>query len=130
MSVITINGNLVFDAEAKQVAGHSLTKLRVASNDRIKGADGEWKDGDSTFIDVTAWRKLAAGAAALKKGQRVVIVGKLKGRSFTRADGSAGYGYEVEATDIGLSVMPKGGETPAPAATAAVQPDLDNPWGE
>ena len=59
MSMITVIGNLVADPESKNAGGHSLAKLRVASNERIKDTDGQWKDGDTTYVDVTCWRKLA-----------------------------------------------------------------------
>lgn len=91
MSMITVIGNLVADPEAKVAAGHNLVNLRVASNERVKDSSGNWKDGDTTYIDVTCWRKLADGASSLKKGQRVVVYGKLKGRSFQRKDGTNGY---------------------------------------
>lgn len=122
MSMITVIGNLVADPETKTAAGHNLTSLRLASNDRVKDSSGNWKDGDTTYIDVTCWRKLAEGASSLQKGQRVVVYGKLKGRSFQRKDGTNGYAYEIEATDIGASIMSKTG-------AAKIEPDLENPWG-
>lgn len=120
--MITVIGNLVADPEAKDAGGHKLAKLRLASNERIKDASGQWKDGDTTYIDVTCWRRLAEGSMSLKKGQRVVVHGKLKGRSFTRKDGTNGYGYEIEATDIGASII---GSAPE---KKDIQPDLENPW--
>ena len=127
--MITVIGNLVADPETKTAAGHKLAKLRLASNERVKDASGEWKDSDTTYIDVTCWRRLAEGSSSLKKGQRVIVHGKLKGRSFQRKDGTNGYAYEIEATDIGPSVIAKGSESNASPKTE-VMPDLDNPWGE
>ena len=120
MSTITVIGNLVADPENKTAAGHKLARLRIASNERIKDTDGQWKDGDTTYIDVACWRRLAEGASSLKKGQRVIVHGKLKGRSFVRKDGTNGYAYEIEATEIGASIVNKGKSDPLP--------DLDNPW--
>lgn len=128
MSMITVIGNLVADPEIKTAAGHKLAKLRIASNERIKDANGEWKDSDTTYIDVTCWRRLAEGSESLKKGQRVIVNGKLKGRSFVRKDGTSGYGYEIEATEIGASIIPKGGDAPQSISKKEVAPDLDNPW--
>jgi single-strand DNA-binding protein len=126
--MITVIGNLVADPEARDAGGHKLAKLRVASNERIKDASGEWKDGDTTYIDVTCWRRLAEGSMSLRKGQRVVVHGKLKGRSFTRKDGTNGYGYEIEATDIGASIIGTSvkGES---FEKKEIAPDLENPWG-
>ena len=123
MSMITVIGNLVADPESKTAAGHNLTNLRIASNERVKDSSGNWKDGDTTYIDVTCWRRLAEGASSLKKGQRIVVYGKLKGRSFQRKDGTNGYAYEIEATDIGQSIMSK------PSGQVKIEPDLENPWG-
>lgn len=120
MSTITVVGNLVSDPEQKVAGGHKLARLRIASNERIKDTNGEWKDGDTTYVDVACWRRVAEGAASLKKGQRVIIYGKLKGRSFVRNDGTNGYAYEIEALDIGASIMSKTKTSP--------MPDLDNPW--
>lgn len=119
--MITVIGNLVADPEQRTAAGHKLARLRIASNERIKDANGDWKDGDTTYVDVACWRRLAEGASSLKKGQRVIVHGKLKGRSFTRNDGTNGYAYEIEATDIGASIMTKG-------KVENIMPDLENPW--
>lgn len=127
MSMITVIGNLVADPEYKNAAGHSLANLRIASNERVKDSSGNWKDGDTTYIDVTCWRKLAEGASSLKKGQRVVVYGKLKGRSFQRKDGTNGYAYEIEATDIGQSIMSK--SSGQASGQVKIEPDLENPWG-
>lgn len=124
MSMITVIGNLVADPESKVAAGHNIARLRVATNERVKDSDGSWRDGDTTYIDITCWRKLADGVTGLKKGQRVVVYGKLKGRSFQRKDGTNGYAYEIEATDVGASVMARG-----TSQQREVEPDLDNPWG-
>jgi len=120
MSTITVVGNLVADPETKTAAGHNLARLRIASNERIKDQSGEWKDGDTTYIDVTCWRRLADGASSLKKGQRVIVHGKLKGRSFQRKDGTNGYAYEIEATEIGASILSKG--------KVDSLPNLEDPW--
>ena len=124
MSTITVVGNLVADPETKTAAGHSLAQLRIATNERIKDSNGEWKDGETTYLDVTCWRKLAEGSSELKKGQRVIVTGKLKGHSFVRKDGTNGYAYEVEATDVGASVMARG----ASVKSETIVPDLENPW--
>jgi single-strand DNA-binding protein len=121
--MITVIGNLVADPEAKNAGGHKLAKLRVATNERVKDASGEWKDGDTTYIDVSCWRRLAENSMSLKKGQKVIVHGKLKGRSFVRKDGTNGYGYEIEATEIGTSINTS-------TAKSEIAPDLDNPWGE
>jgi single-strand DNA-binding protein len=80
--MITVIGNLVADPEAKNAGGHKLAKLRVATNERVKDASGEWKDGDTTYIDVSCWRRLAENSMSLKKGQKAVSLVKVL-KSFT-----------------------------------------------
>jgi len=121
---VTIVGNLTRDAEHKNAAGTSLTKLRVATNERTN-KNGVWSDGDSTYIDVSAWRSLGNSAASLKKGDAVIVVGKLKGRAFKYADGRDGYGYEIDATSIGKTLE----KVDAPQK-AIIVPDDENPWDE
>lgn len=121
-SNITVIGNLVADAEKRSTKSAPLTKLRIATNERVKDASGNWKDGDTTFIDVACWRRLAEGAASLRKGQRVVIYGKLKGRSYEKKDGTNAYAYEIDADDIGTSLLSR-------AVADPIAPDKGNPWG-
>jgi single-strand DNA-binding protein len=71
------------------------------------------------FLDVSAWRDLAEGAAeTLKKGSRVVITGKLKQREYQK-DGQTRIAFEVSADEITTSVrarrttQPVQGEMPA-----------------
>jgi single-strand DNA-binding protein len=118
--MITVVGNLVADPETRIVSGHKLAKLRIASNERIKDNNGQWRDGDTTYIDIACWRRLAEGSESLRKGQKVIVYGKLKGRSFERNDGTKGYAYEIEASEVGASV--------AVRSSSKVEPDLDNPW--
>ena len=120
MSMITVVGNLVADPETRIVSGHKLAKLRIASNERIKDNNGQWRDGDTTYIDIACWRRLAEGSESLRKGQKIIVYGKLKGRSFERNDGTKGYAYEIEASEVGASV--------AVRSSSKVEPDLDNPW--
>jgi single-strand DNA-binding protein len=117
---VTIDGNLVAEPELRFIpSGDAVVKLRVASNERKKDANGEWVNVDSVFLDVSAWRDLAEGAAeTLKKGSRVVITGKLKQREYQK-DGQTRIAFEVSADEITTSVrarrttQPVQGEMPA-----------------
>ena len=100
---ITFVGNLTRDPELKFTqSGSALLKLSVACNDRTKDSDGTWKDGDTTYLDVTAWRTLAENAAeSLTKGDTVIVVGRFKSRSYEAADGTKRTAYDVDAQHIG-----------------------------
>ena len=52
----TIVGNLVEDPEVRFTQnGIAVTNLRVAVTQRIQ-QDGEWRDGDTSFLKVNVWR--------------------------------------------------------------------------
>lgn len=101
-----ISGNLGGDPELRFTKnGVAFSKMRVAVTERKKLADGSWADGDTTWLDVTAWGTLAENITeSLVKGSRVVVVGKLKQRTFERADGTNGTAMELEASDVGPSL--------------------------
>lgn len=103
----TISGNLGADPELRFTkSGVAFLKLRVAVTDRKKQADGTWADGDTLWMDVSAWNNLAENAAeSLTKGSRVVVTGNLKPRTFEKKDGTTGTAIELEATDIGPSLV-------------------------
>jgi single-strand DNA-binding protein len=49
-----------------------------------------WRDGETSFFRVNAWRDLAEHATeSLTKGTRVVVLGRLKARSWETPEGSA-----------------------------------------
>ena len=112
--IITAVGNLVKDPEVKTFEKGSLTKLRIACTDRMSDGNGGWKDGDTNFYDVAVWKSLGEYAAStLKKGDKVIVQGKLKYREFKRNDGTNGNAYEIDATDLGVYLTKKtaGGST-------------------
>jgi single-strand DNA-binding protein len=105
---ITAVGNLVKDPEVKTFEKGSLTKLRIACTDSYPDGNGGWKDSDTNFYDVTVWRSLGEYAAStLKKGDKVIVQGKMKYREFKRNDGSNGHAYEIDASDLGLYLSKK-----------------------
>lgn len=107
LPVIVASGNLVLDANFQQTkSGVSRCQIRIACNDR-KQVDGQWVDGDPTFLDVILWRTLAEAASELKKGQAVVVSGKLQVRNYEGKDGSTKTAVEIVATDIALSIKGK-----------------------
>jgi single-strand DNA-binding protein len=105
-TTITVIGNLVKDPEKKDLGtGKVLTKLRLASTERVQDSDGSWKDGETAFYDVVCWRSLAENvASSLSKGNKVIVHGKLKYREFDRKDGTRGNAFEIDATEIGQSL--------------------------
>jgi single-strand DNA-binding protein len=106
-SQTVIVGNLVDDPELRYTpSGAAVAKMRVAVTPRFRDqATGEWKDAESSFFTVNAWRTLAENAAeSLTRGSNVIIVGRLKQRSWETQDGEKRTVVEIEADELGPSL--------------------------
>jgi single-strand DNA-binding protein len=81
-------------------------KFGVAVSRRVKDdATGQWKDADTSFFDVTAWRSLAENVAeTLTQGTRVVVVGRLRTNTWETPEGERRSKVEIEAEEIGPSL--------------------------
>ena len=103
---ITIVGNLVDDPELRYTPnGAAVCKIRVAVNRRFKDESGQWKDGETSYFTVNAWRSLAENAAeTLTRGQRAIITGRLQQRSWETQEGDKRNVVEIEADELGPSL--------------------------
>jgi len=106
LPIITIQGNLTQDPELRFTKTEKpVVSLRVACSDRKKDAQGNWSDGDSLYINVTAWNTTAQNAASsLNKGDSLIVTGKLKQREYQANDGQTKTIYEVEADSLGAEL--------------------------
>ena len=79
LPVVSLTGNAVADTSLRFTAsGLAVANVRVACSSRKKEGD-QWVDGDTTFIDVYAWRQLAENMAeSVTKGTTVTVTGELK----------------------------------------------------
>jgi single-strand DNA-binding protein len=100
-----ICGNLTDAPELKFTPnGAAVANFRVAVTTRVREGEG-WKDGDTSFFRVTAWRQLAENATeSLSKGDRVIVVGRLKARSWETPEGERRSVVEIDAEEIGPSL--------------------------
>jgi single-strand DNA-binding protein len=98
---VTLHGWVGNDVTHREVNGTPVVNLRVASTPRIK-RKGSWQDGDTTWYTVSAWRSLADNVAeSIKKGDAVIVHGRLRSESWQREDGQVSNTLVVEATLIG-----------------------------
>jgi single-strand DNA-binding protein len=64
------------------------------------------REQEASFFTVVVWRDQAEHAAqSLSKGSRVVVVGRLRHRSWTAEDGNARSTVEVVADELGPSLQ-------------------------
>jgi single-strand DNA-binding protein len=101
----SIVGNLVEDPELRfSNNGTAVANLRVAVTQRIQ-QDGQWRDGDTSFFRVNVWRAQAEHLAdSLGKGDRVMVTGRLRQRTWETAEGEKRSVTELEADEVGASL--------------------------
>jgi len=105
-TVVTVIGNLTADPELRfTTGGHAVAKFSVASTPRmLDKQSGEWKDGEPLFLNCSVWRDAAEHVAeSLTRGARVVVVGRLRQRSYEK-DGQKRTVIELEVDEIGPSL--------------------------
>lgn len=105
MNSATIVGNLGDDPELRYTPnGVAVCSLSVAVASRYL-KDGEWVDGETTWIRAQCWRELAENVAeSLSKGARVIIAGKLQTRSWETEGGEKRSVLEIQAEEVGPSL--------------------------
>lgn len=105
---VTIRGFVGTEVKCA-VAGSGLpiTKFRLGSSDRYfdKKIDG-WADGDTNWYSVSMFRQLATNAGvSLQKGDRVIVTGKLRVRSWVNDEGKSGTTVEIDADSAGHDLL-------------------------
>jgi single-strand DNA-binding protein len=104
---ITVVGNVGADPRTRMVAGGQVvTDFRIASTPRkVDRTTDAWIDGETIWFGVSCWRMLAENvAASVKKGDRVVVTGRLRARSWTTEQGEERSNLEIEAQTVGFDL--------------------------
>ena len=99
-NAVIFSGNLTKDPELKKLSGgKAVLNFRVA-------VDAAGNNQESAgFFDCAAWGDLAENlGSSLSKGQRVVVIGQLKHRTF-EVKGDARSTVEVLVEDAGPSLL-------------------------
>ena len=93
---VILVGNVTRDPEIRYIAsGTGVVKFALAVNRRTKNGD------ETTFVDITAWDKLAETCNTyLKKGMSVLVEGRLSIRNYDDKDGN-----KRKATEIVIDTM-------------------------
>ena len=102
---VTITGNLTDDPEVTFTpSGQAVCNFRLAVTPRVRDGNG-WKDGETSFFRITAWRDLAEHLTdSLAKGDRVIVQGQLKTRTWETPEGDKRSVVEVTAEEAGPSL--------------------------
>lgn len=102
--------------------------VRVGSTPRkLNKETGEWQDGEPSYYTVKCWRKLAENVhGCLRKGDMVLVRGKLSTRSWMDDQQRVRTEWEIEADSVGhdlaygWSHFNRGAHTP-PGVVAAIE---------
>ena len=100
LNQVTLIGNLGQDPEVKQVGQGSVMKLRLATTERYKTRDGEWKERtDWHSVDMWGARAEALGRM-LHKGSRVCVTGRIEYRSYEDRNGNKRHATSINARNL------------------------------
>jgi len=104
---VILVGNMARDPELRTIpSGQSVASYAVATNRVWKDQNGEQQE-QADFHNIVAWGKLAElSEQYLKKGRKVMVVGRLQTRSWDAEDGSKRYRTEVVANEISFLDRP------------------------
>jgi single-strand DNA-binding protein len=96
LNKMMIIGNLGADPELRYTpSGKAVANLRVAVNDRVRNAAGEWQD-DTQWFNVEVWDDAAERAAErMRKGNKVFAEGQLRAREWEGKDGQKRTSLEI-----------------------------------
>jgi single-strand DNA-binding protein len=118
LNKMMIIGNLGADPELRYAqSGKAVTTIRVAVNNRVRGADGEWQDETIWFRVITFDQRAERAAEQLRKGNRVYADGRLRAREWEGADGQKRTSLEIIADQV-LSLERREREPVGPGAGA------------
>lgn len=107
LAEITLVGILVTDPELHFTStGIAVAGFTVAANERrYDPATDQWVDMGTTFLPCRIRRQAAENVAeSLTKGTHVLVTGALRQREWKTTDGDQRYAYEVDATEVGISL--------------------------
>jgi len=83
--------------------GVLVTDLRVGATPRVQDrVTNEWRDGITSYYDVSCWRRLGENVrASLRKGDPVMIKGKFRARTYTDKNGATRTVIDIVADTVG-----------------------------
>jgi single-strand DNA-binding protein len=103
-AVVSLTGYVATQPRWRETStGTPNITMRVAwTPRRIDRSTGEWADGNTSYVTVICWRKLADNVATcLRKGDPVVVKGRLSVRAYDDKDGVSRIAVEVDASSVG-----------------------------
>lgn len=102
MNQVQLLGNLARDAELRFTqSGKAVATFTVATtNTYVDSTTNETKE-QTAFINCVAWGKIGEAVGNCKKGDRLLVNGRIQTRSYDTQDGQKRYVTEVVADFVG-----------------------------
>src|SRR5690606_14860878 len=102
---VSFAGNVCDEPQLRHTRqGKAVTDLRIAVNRTTPDREGGWHQ-ETAFYSVVAWHTLAERVAkCLYRGDRVVVIGRMKQEEWTTERGEPRSRYVIHAEDIAASV--------------------------
>lgn len=102
-SMITIRGWLGADVTLREIGEVPVANFRLACTPRKFNRRTEtWSEGLTQWYTVTAWRALAQNCgASLRRGDPVVVHGRLETRTYVNANDVEVLSFEIDAVHVG-----------------------------
>jgi single-strand DNA-binding protein len=102
-SIITVRGWLGADVKLRQAGDLPVASFRLACTPRRFNRRTEaWSEGLTQWYTVTAWRSLAENcAASLRRGDPVVVHGRLDTRTYVNGNDVEVLSFEIDAVHVG-----------------------------
>jgi len=120
MAIVEVKGNAGTDAEIKFFKGangdFAVTSFSLAETLSEKKGN-EWVDGETVWYRISVSGKDAESATEIKKGDKVIVIGKLKVSTYQAKDGTTKVGIEIKAESWGVKPKAKYAQ-PKPQAEA------------
>jgi single-strand DNA-binding protein len=104
---VTLVGFVASEPKVHYASGSvPVARMRIGSTPRKMDREtGEWKDGETSFYSVSCWRSLASNSATcLRKGQPVIVAGKLRVSHWENKAGEQRSEVQIEAETIGFDL--------------------------
>ena len=111
MNSVQLLGNLARDPEVRYTqSGRAVATFTVAaSNTYVDSATNETKE-QTAFVNCVAWGKTGEAVGNCKKGERLLVNGRIQTRSYDTQDGQKRYVTEVVAGFVGVSLLNESSE--------------------
>jgi single-strand DNA-binding protein len=99
---VTFQGWVGNEIVHRETAQGNVANFRVGTTPRIRRRNGDWVDGPTSWFSVTCWRTLADHVRdSVRKGDPVLVHGRLRTDVWEREDGQSSVTNVVEATYVG-----------------------------